>query len=117
MENANGIFWEVSIWTFLLVTVALAGGAAFLTGRAQARAWQGPKLLVFYIVLLTAATRFMHFALFGGTLLSLHYYLVDFVVLTAIAFAGKRMTRSKQMGGQYSFAYDRKGSFSWARKG
>lgn len=116
MENANGILWEVSFSVFLFVTIVLAGGAAFLTGRAQARIWQGPKMLVFYMVLLAAATRFLHFALFDGTLLSLHYYLVDFVIITAIAFIGKRMTRSRQMGQQYSFAYDRKGVFSWARK-
>ena len=31
-----GIIWEVSLGDFLLVTVFLGGGAAFLTGRAVA---------------------------------------------------------------------------------
>ena len=37
MEKANGIIWEVSAWEFVFVTVILAGGAAYLTGRATAR--------------------------------------------------------------------------------
>jgi hypothetical protein len=40
------------------------------------------------------AVRFTHFALFEGTLLSLHYYFVDTIVLMAIAFAGWRVARA-----------------------
>ena len=117
MEKDMSLLWEVSIYEFLFVTVILAGGAAFLTGRAVARAWEGDARLVFYMVLLTAATRFIHFALFNGTLLSVQYFIVDFVVLTAIAFIGKRMTRAAQMASQYGFDYSRTNLLGWTRKG
>jgi len=116
MENQNTLIWEVTFWEFLLVTVALAGGAAYLTGRAVARTWLTDRNLIIYMVLLAAATRFIHFALFQGTLLSPYYYLVDLIVLIAIAMLGKKVTRSKQMARQYSFIYDRSGPISWTRK-
>lgn len=110
------MLWEVSFGSFLLVTVALAGGAAYLTGRAGAREWQTDLTLVIYMVLLAGATRFIHFALFQGTLLSIYYYAVDLVILLAFAFLGKRITRARQMGTQYSFLYRRKGLLSWEKK-
>lgn len=103
MENQNTWIWEVSISEFLLVTVVLAGGAAFMTGRAIAGVWQGRQQLYTYMVLLAAATRFIHFALFDGTLLAPYYYVVDLVVLVIIAEIGFRLTRAKQMQQQYGF--------------
>jgi hypothetical protein len=97
--------WEVSLGDFLLVTVFLGGGAAYLTGRAIAFTWRPFYNLVGYILLLTAATRFIHFALFGGTLLSIQFYLVDLVILLALASLGYRITRTRQMVGQYSWLY------------
>ena len=117
IEKANGLIWEVTFWEFFFVTGILAGGAAYLTGRAVARSWQGDGVLITYMVLLAAATRFIHFALFRGTLLSPWYYVVDLIVITVIAFIGKRITRSRQMARQYSFEYDRKGMLSWGRRG
>ena len=114
--NANSLLWEVSIWEFLLVTVCLAGGAAYLTGRAIARSWQSAAVLVAYMVLLSAATRFIHYALFEGTLLSLQYFIVDMVVIIAMAFLGKRVTRSGQMARQYGFEYERRGPIGWSRR-
>jgi hypothetical protein len=103
MEHQNTLIWEVTVWEFLLVTVVLAGAAAYMTGRSVASSWLGYKHLVGYMVLLAAATRFIHFALFSGTLISPYYYLVDFVVLVAIAVIGFRVTRSRQMAQQYGF--------------
>jgi len=103
IENQNTLIWEVTIWEFLIVTVILAGAAAYLTGRAVARKWGSNVMLVFYMLLLAAATRFIHFALFSGSLLSLHYYVVDLIVLLAIGFLGKQVTRSRQMARQYGF--------------
>ena len=105
MEHQNTLIWEVSFWEFLFVTIMLAGGAAYLTGRAIANSWLGIGHVIAYMVLLGAATRFIHFALFDGTLLSLHYYLVDLVVLLAIAALGFRVTRGKQMARQYKFLF------------
>ena len=58
-------------------------------------------------MLLAAATRFIHFALFEGTLLSPYYYMVDLIVLVIIAMLGKRVTRARQMSTQYSFIFER----------
>ncbi|MCR4266804.1 DUF6867 family protein [Nitratireductor sp. ZSWI3] len=117
MEHQNTLIWEVTFWEFFFVTLLLAGSAAYLTGRAMARAWQGDAQLAFYIVLLAAATRFIHFALFEGTLLSLQYYVVDLIALLIIAFIGKRITRAGQMSTQYSFEYQRSGPLGWRRTG
>jgi len=103
--------WEVSLYEFVRVTIVLGGGAAWLTGRATARAWSPWWKLVFYIVLLTAALRFIHFALFEGTFFlpqstfwtALHFAAIDFVVLMAAAAAGRQLTRSSQMRRQYGF--------------
>lgn len=103
MEHQNTLIWEVTLWEFLFVTVILAGGAAYMTGRAMANVWNGIGQLIVYMVLLALATRFIHFALFQGTLLSLHYYLVDLIVLVCIGLVGFRVTRRKQMARQYGF--------------
>ncbi len=116
MAKDNGLLWEVTFWEFLFVTVILAGGAAYLAGRAVARSWNSDAQLIFFMVLLTAACRFIHYALFKGTLLSLHYYIVDLVVLLIMAFAGRHATRAKQMATQYSFEYQRSGAVGWTRK-
>jgi len=116
VENANGLLWEVSLWEFVFVTICLGGGAAYLTGRAVAKSWHSHLELVIDIVLLTLATRFIHFSLFNGTLLSLHYFVVDLIVLMAIAFLSHRITRSKQLSKQYSFMYKRRSLFGWEPK-
>lgn len=103
MEHQNTLIWEVSFGEFLFVTVLLAGGAAYMTGRAMANVWNGIGQLMVYMVLLALATRFIHFALFEGTLLSLHYYIVDLIVLICIGLLGFRVTRGKQMVRQYGF--------------
>jgi hypothetical protein len=72
-----------------------------MTGRAVARSWQSGGRLLFYIVLLAAAVRFLHFALFHGTLLSAPGYAADFTALAVIAYSGKRVTRARQMASQY----------------
>ncbi len=68
---------EGSVGIFLLVTVILGGGAAALAGRAIAQTWRPWWQIVAYMLILGGAVRFIHFALFGGTLLSAHYYVVD----------------------------------------
>ena len=79
--------------------------------------WKPFWALLAYLLILAAAVRFIHFALFDGTLLTPYYYLIDFVVITLIAILGKRVTRARQMGRQYSFEYERRNALSWGRKG
>ena len=111
-----GIIWEVSLGDFLLVTVFLGGGAAWLTGRAVAITWRSLWKLLLYVALLTCAGRFIHFALFGGTLLSPYFFLVDFVILLALANLGYRLTRTIQMVSQYSWLFERASPLSWRRR-
>ncbi|WP_415183255.1 DUF6867 family protein [Phaeovulum sp.] len=111
-----GILWEVNFATFFFVTLVIGGGAAFMAGRALAGTWKPLWLLMFYCVLLGLAMRFFHFALFEGTLLSLHYYLVDTVALCALALLGYRLRRVSQMVTQYSWLYERAGPLSWRNR-
>jgi hypothetical protein len=108
-----GIVYEETLGVFLLLQLILGGGAAWMTGRAVARSWKQPWTLVVYVVLLTCAVRFLDFALFGGTLLSLHYWLVDFAILIVVGFLGMRVTRAGQMVKQYPWLYERAGPVSW----
>ena len=105
---------EISLGAFLLVTVFLGGGAAYMTGRAVALTWRSLPLLLVYVLALTCAVRFIHFALFGGTLITLQYYLVDLVVLLAIASLGFRITKAGQMAGQYSWLFQRTSPLTWS---
>ena len=112
-----GILWENSFWVFILLTVILGGGAAFLTGRAVAGTWRAFWTAALYSLLLAAFVRFLHFSLFGGSLLSLHFYLVDFIIVMVMAAIGYRLVRATQMVVQYSWLYERSGPFGWrARK-
>jgi len=112
----NGLLWEVSIAEFIFVTMILGGGTAWMTGRAVAQTWRTPLQLAWYMVILGLAVRFIHFALFSGTLLSGYYFLVDFLVILVFAFLGMRFTRASQIARQYSFAFTRSGPFGWRQK-
>ncbi|MBB3808441.1 DUF6867 family protein [Pseudochelatococcus contaminans] len=110
------LYEEPSIWLFLLVTIVMGGGAAWMTGRALAITWAPVWQGIIYFLLLAAAVRFIHFALFQGSLLSLHYYLVDALFVIVIGLAGFRFTRARQMTTQYSWLYTRSGPFTWRDK-
>ena len=109
----QGLIFERGIIDFLLVTCFLGGGAAYLTGRAVAITWRPTVYLVIYLFLLACAVRFVHYALFEGTLLSFHFFLVDAVILMVLGAIGFRITRARQMTGQYSWLYQRSGPMSW----
>jgi hypothetical protein len=107
------LIFEESPLVFLIMTVVLAGGAAFLAGRALATKWRPLWMAVAYMVPLALALRFFHYALFNGSLLSLHYFLVDLIVLVAASLLGYRLTRVGQMTSQYPWLYERAGPLAW----
>lgn len=113
---AELLYEERSLLVFLLVTIVLAGGGAFLIGRAIALAWRPWWYVVLAMLVLGWVARFFHFALFGGTLLSLHYYAVDTLFQLLFGLWGYRMTRAGQMAGQYCWLYRRAGPLNWAKK-
>lgn len=98
---------------FLVLTVVIGGGAAWLAARGLALTWRPFWRVAAYMVLLAGAVRFFHYALFDGRLLSLYYYLVTYLVLLAIAGLAYRLTRTTQMVRQYPWLYERSGPFSW----
>ena len=110
------LYEEPSVWLFALVTVCMGGWAAWMTGRAVALTWRPVWQCVAATLVLAAAVRFIHFALFEGTLRSLHYYLVDAAVVTAIGLLGYRVTRARQMTTQYRWLYERTGPLTWREK-
>lgn len=111
------LYEEASSLTFIFVTLLLGGFLALLTGRACAKTWRPRLVMAIYVAILTIGSRFIHFSIFGGTLLSLHYYLVDLIVLEIVAFAGFQFTRTRQMVTQYYWLYEAAGPFSWKARG
>jgi hypothetical protein len=107
---------DESFGIFVLVTVVLGGVAALLAGRAIAATWRPWWQVVVYMLILSGAVRFIHFALFGGTLLSLHYYVVDGAVCLAAGLLGFRAARSAQMVSQYGWVNFADGPLRWRRK-
>jgi hypothetical protein len=110
------LYEEDSLGVFLLVTVVLGGGAAALAGRAVALTWRPWWQVVVYMLMLGAAVRFIHFALFEGTLLSIHYYAVDTLVCMAFSFAGFQAARARRMIAQYPWVNEPDGPLRWRRK-
>jgi len=110
------LYEEGSFGVFVLVSIVLGGGAAWLSGRAIASTWRAWWHVAAYMLVLSIAVRFFHFALFGGTFLSLHYYLVDSAVCLTLGFLGYRSTRTAQMVTQYRWINARSGAFAWRRR-
>ena len=70
----DSLYAGESIGPIILVTGLLGGGAAWLSGRAMAGDWRPPWQVAIAAVLIGAAARFIHFALFEGELLSAPSY-------------------------------------------
>ena len=118
------LVWEISFGVFLLVTLFLGGGAAWITGRVVALSWEPWWQLVVYALLLAGAVRFLHFSLFGGSFFlpledfaaAMHYFIADFLILMGLAGLGRQTTRAAQMSTQYRFLYRRAGPFGWRKR-
>lgn len=111
------LYEEASFWQFFFVTCLLGGWAAWMTGRACAQTWRPYASLVIYLLVLGIAVRFIHHALFEGTMFTAQYYIVDTIVLLVLGSLGYRYTRTKQMVTQYSWLYERASLLSWKTKG
>jgi hypothetical protein len=110
-------FYATETWPqVLFITVILGGGAAWLTGRAIARLWQPYWQVVVYTLMLGAAVRFVHFALFGAKLISPLSYAADVAFLLLLASVAWRITLAGNMVRQYGWIYDRDGLFKWRER-
>src|SRR4051812_21509783 len=108
---------EGSLGVLVLVTLLMGGGAAWVAGRALAANWQPWWHVLVFTLMLGAAVRFIHFAVFGSKLLTLHYYLVDSGVCLLLGVVGFRTMRVRQMVSRYGWINERTGAFSWRRRG
>ncbi len=106
---------EAGIGDFLVITCAIAAWAAWRFGSAIAATWRPYTQVVLYALPFALVVRWVHYALFNGTLLSLHYYLIDLVVVLSLATLGYFRVRASQMVRQYHWLYTKKGLFSWIR--
>jgi hypothetical protein len=106
---------DYALGIFLLVTMAMGGGAAYVSGKAIAQTWRPYWHLPLYMLPLAATVRFCHFALFEEPLLSLKSLGVDFAVALLAASLGYRLVRSRQMARQYGWLFQRGGLLSWRR--
>ena len=114
--DCSHLVWEHG-FSFVILTVILAGGCAVMSGRSVSQSWQPVSQLMVYMVLLGLAVRFLHWGLFRGTLVSPYYYIVDTAVVILIAVASYRHKRASMMTGQYFWLFKRTGPFSWTRTG
>jgi len=95
--------YEHTLLSFVALTIVIGGGMAMSTGGAVAQGWKSMGHLFLYTLLLTFADRFLHFALFEGTLLSVKHFLIDLVILLICAGIGFGLRRRSQMKRQYGF--------------
>ncbi|MBM3557265.1 MAG: hypothetical protein FJX47_17125 [Alphaproteobacteria bacterium] len=98
-----------SLGAWIGLTVVVLGIAAFLSGQMTAQHWRPRSHAVMYAALLAVASRFLHFALFKGALLSLSGFFADLLVLEAIALFAHRATWVAKMLDQYPWLYERDG--------
>src|SRR5215510_15486134 len=90
-------------WTLILVTILMGGLAAYASGKAIAQTWRPFWHVPLYMLVLAAAVRFCHFALFEEPFLSLRSYAADFAVACVLAALGYGRVRAHQMRTQYGW--------------
>jgi hypothetical protein len=95
------------------IGVFLSAGAAWLTGQAIAETWRPVWQVVPAAILLAAVDRFLDYALFRGTLLSVPAALWTLAVLLALALAAYRLRWVGKMVTQYPWLYRRAGPLFW----
>ena len=103
------------LFTFVVITLILGGAGAWAAGRALAQTWRPVGMILLYMLFLTAGVRFLHYALYGESLLSVQFFLIAYAWDTLVAAVGYRAMRAQQMATQYSWAYERVG-LNWRAK-
>jgi hypothetical protein len=110
------IYESESVLQVVLVTGVIGGGAAWLAGQAIAQTWRPFWHVIGYVLLLGAAVRFVHFALFEADLLAPLSYAADTAFLLCLGSLGWRVTRTSQMATQYAWLYERTSPVSWRER-
>ncbi len=102
-----------TFWQFVFINGVLGGGCAWLAGRAIALTWRPPLMVLGAAVLMGLAVRFVHFALFGDSLLVPVTLAAEIAVLFGVALFAYRRTRALQMVRQYYWLYEPHGLLGW----
>ncbi len=110
------LYEEANVFQFIFITVVLGGGAAWMAGKAMAETWKSRQVLFGYLLALGLAIRFIHFALFEASFLSLQFYFVDTLVLLVFGFIGFQFARTNQMVNQYYWLYERDTPLTWRNR-
>jgi len=105
-----------SLTVFLLFTCVGMGWVALMTGRAIAATWRSPIQVLPYGVLLALVNRFLVYALFDGTLLSLGGLIICGAYLVFIGWLAYREHLAYKMVTQYPWLYTRKGPLNWQER-
>ncbi len=103
-------------YVFAGLTCVLFGGASWLTGAAVAGTWRPAWQVFTWSLLLAGFDRFLHYALFGGDLLSVGGALRDYAVILAVGLVAWRFTHVTRMVLQYPWLYRRTGPFSYRER-
>ena len=126
---------------FAILGVALGGSAAIVAGRALALGWRSFAIAPFYMIALAGAVGFLHYALFGLSVIPLYdigaaiktlpktpaaavlkivrdaiWWATLSLALTGFAYAGYRGARAAQMAQKYGWLFERRRFFFWRRK-
>ena len=99
-----------------LFNFVLAGPASFAAGHGMATTWRSWRRLMLYSALISMGLRFFDYALAGGELWSIGGFFLGWAVQFAIAAFAYRLTRVRQMVGQYPWLYQRKGLLGWEER-
>ena len=110
------LYGKESLFQILFVTCILGGGAAWMAGHTLANNWRPFAQALFYLLLLGAAVRFVHFALFQGELFSLPAYLADTAFIIFVGGMSWRLAQVQRMVSQYRWLYERNGLFAWRER-
>lgn len=98
---------------FLVITLAMGGAAAWMTGRSLALGWRAFVLVLLAMLPLVFFVRFLHYALAHEPLLAPGYVAVDVMVLLVIGALGWWRTRAVQMVRQYPWLFEPAGPLGW----
>lgn len=109
----SGFFLGEDPLVYIILTLIIAGAAAWMAGKAVADTWRPAWMAVVSGFGLALATRFLTYGLFDGELLSFIGYARDAATLGAIAWIAWRMRLAAKMADQYPWLYERAGPFGW----
>lgn len=115
-DSCSSLIYEDNYLVFLFFVLGLAGLCAFTAGRATARGWSPITAIIPSMLIFTFAIRYLLWAIFKNTLFHPYYFVVDALVLIAIAALGFQLTRAYQMTNQYYWLYRRVGPLAWAKR-